>query len=142
MRRRAGVVLIDGESVALIRRDRVGERYYVVPGGGVEPGETDADAAVREALEELGVDVECERVLAEVTFRDSVQSYFAARIVGGTFGSGQGAELANTIDSPFGSYTPEWVRFADLAGLDARPAVLLARLAAGPLPVEPLRLSE
>jgi 8-oxo-dGTP diphosphatase len=142
MRRRAGVVLTDGDSVALIRRDRIGQRYYVVPGGGVEPGETDADAAVREAFEELGVEVVCERVLAEVTFRDSVQIYFTARIVGGAFGTGQGAELDSTIGSPFGSYTPEWVPFADLEGLDARPAVLLSLLAAGPLPDEPLRLSE
>ena len=133
-------MLLEGDRVALIRRDRVGQRYWVVPGGGVEPGETDAEAAVREAREELGVDVECERVIAEVTFGESVQIYFAARVVGGAFGTGHGAELSNTIDSPFGSYTPEWVRCAALAGLDARPAVLLTHLVSARLPVEPLRL--
>ncbi len=142
MSRRAGVVLVDGTSVALIRRDRVGARYYVLPGGGVEDGETDIEAATREAFEELGVEVECERVIAEVTFGDSSQIYFAARIVGGTFGSGSGAELANTVDSQYGSYTPEWVAFSALADIDARPATLLARLASGPWPDEPLQLFE
>jgi 8-oxo-dGTP diphosphatase len=51
---RAGVLIIQDGSLALIQRQVQGRRYWVIPGGGVEPGEIVADAAVREAEEELG----------------------------------------------------------------------------------------
>lgn len=57
-RRRSAVVLVERDRVALIRRTRQGHTYYMFPGGGVELGETDEEAAVREAREELGVDVQ------------------------------------------------------------------------------------
>lgn len=49
MRTRAGVILIE--------RHRAGLDYYVFPSGGMDDGETLEQAAVREAREELGVDV-------------------------------------------------------------------------------------
>ena len=55
---RAGVLIIRSGRLALIERHWQGRRYWVIPGGGVEPGESVADAARREAEEELGVPVE------------------------------------------------------------------------------------
>jgi ADP-ribose pyrophosphatase YjhB (NUDIX family) len=55
---RVGVVIIRAGHVALIERQNGGRRYWVIPGGGVETGETLAEAAQREAAEELGVNVE------------------------------------------------------------------------------------
>ena len=46
---RSGVILIEHDKLALIKRIRSGETYYVSPGGGIEPGETAETAAVREA---------------------------------------------------------------------------------------------
>jgi 8-oxo-dGTP pyrophosphatase MutT (NUDIX family) len=57
MRTRAGIILIENDKVALIERHRAGLDYYVFPGGGVDEGETPEQAAVREAFEELGVEV-------------------------------------------------------------------------------------
>src|SRR5512142_628749 len=66
MRVRAGIVLIQNDKVALIERHRAGLEYYVFPGGGVDEGETPEHAAVREAMEELGIDVAIQQKIAEI----------------------------------------------------------------------------
>ncbi len=53
LRPAAGVVLRDGTGRVLLMRRR-GERTWGIPGGGLEPGESLVDAAVRECLEETG----------------------------------------------------------------------------------------
>lgn len=53
MRATSGVILSDSAgSILLIRRAQ--EHTWGIPGGGVEPGESWADAAVRECREETG----------------------------------------------------------------------------------------
>jgi len=66
MRIRAGIVLIQGDYVALIERHRAGLNYFVFPGGGVDEGESPEQAAVREAMEELGVQVAIKQKVAEI----------------------------------------------------------------------------
>lgn len=87
---RAQVVLTTGDRLLLARHVRGSRCYWVLPGGGVEPGETPAEAAVRELLEEAGVTVEIERLLfidvpreaGNVVIR-SPRHTFLARIVDG-----------------------------------------------------------
>ena len=50
---RSAIILLEDQRLALIRREHAGRVYYLLPGGGVEAGETLAEAAVREAEEEL-----------------------------------------------------------------------------------------
>lgn len=52
---RARVIVVRDDRLAVVERVRQGRRYWVLPGGGVEEGETLASAALREAGEELGV---------------------------------------------------------------------------------------
>jgi 8-oxo-dGTP diphosphatase len=69
---RARVVIVRRGRVAAIERFRHGMHYWLLPGGGVEEGETIAQAALREAAEELGVPVTLGslRVLVHVEQRD------------------------------------------------------------------------
>ncbi len=91
---RGAVVLIEEERVALIERVREGRTYYLFPGGTIEEGETAEEAAVREAKEELGLEVRLGPLPAIVEFGESSQYYFAAVKISGIFGTGSGAEYA------------------------------------------------
>jgi len=112
MRTRAGIVLIQGDKVALIERHRAGLDYYVFPGGGVDEGETPEQAAVRETMEELGVEVSIKQKVAEILIgQKSKQVYFLVDQVGGEFGSGTGEEYtdADPNDPGEGIYIPIWM---------------------------------
>ena len=52
----AGIFFTDGKKVLLLKRSEKGDGYntWGLPGGKVEEGETDIDAAMREAKEECG----------------------------------------------------------------------------------------
>jgi ADP-ribose pyrophosphatase YjhB (NUDIX family) len=52
----------DGENL-LLRRTGLGAGLWYIPGGIVEPGEDPLDAAVRETLEESGIEVADVRIL-------------------------------------------------------------------------------
>lgn len=122
---RGAVVIVRDDHVALI--ERVNDRgvYYIFPGGAIEAGESVAEAAAREAKEELGLDVRVTGLLGVVEFKGREQHYFAADIVGGEFGTGTGEELFLTPDSKQGTYRPVWVPVAELLQRNVRPPVVV-----------------
>jgi 8-oxo-dGTP diphosphatase len=118
MRTRAGIILIEDNKVALIERHRAGLDYFVFPGGGVDEGETPEQGAIREAMEELGVQVAIRKKVAEIHFgRTSKHIYFLVERVGGEFGTGTGEEFtdADPEDPQEGVYFPIWMPVEDLA---------------------------
>jgi 8-oxo-dGTP diphosphatase len=117
VRIRAGIVLIQDGKVALIERHRAGLDYFVFPGGGVDEGESLEQAALREAMEELGVEVVIKQKVAEIQLgTKSRQVYFLAEQSGGEFGSGDGEEYTDADpDSPEeGIYVPIWMPIEQL----------------------------
>ena len=114
---RAAVVLRDETRVALIRRVRDGHTYFVFPGGGIRAGETPADAATREAHDELGVSVVLGPRLLIEEFRGQTAHYFSALVVGGEVGTGMGETT--------------WMEIRELLHYDVRPRALAAILTGG-----------
>jgi 8-oxo-dGTP diphosphatase len=112
LRIRAGIVLIQDNKVALIERHRAGLHYFVFPGGGVDEGESPEQAAIREALEELGIQVAIRQKVAIIYLgQKSRQVYFLVEQIGGEFGTGAGEEYthADPASSDEGVYIPIWL---------------------------------
>lgn len=124
IQRSAVIILNEADEVALIRRDKQDVTYYVFPGGGLEEGATLEQTAIREAHEELGVDVKLEGVAAIVRFNDLDNPYYWAKITGGVFGTGTGEEFEDTSSG----YTPLWVKRSELKQLPVRPTSLVKEL--------------
>jgi 8-oxo-dGTP diphosphatase len=117
VRIRAGIVLIQDHKVALIERHRAGLHYFVFPGGGVDEGESPEQAAIREAMEELGIEVALKQKVADVHLGPkSRQIYFLAEQTGGEFGTGVGEEFTTSDPNNFeeGVYVPIWMPIAQL----------------------------
>lgn len=108
MRNRAGIILIKENKLALIERHRGGLHYFIFPGGGMDEGESEEQAAIREAYEELGIVVEIEQKAAELARPSGRQFYFLVRHVGGEFGTGTGEEYGE-YNPNYGTYLPLWM---------------------------------
>ena len=107
-----GAVVKDGQGRLLLikRGHEPGAGLWSLPGGRIEPGETDAEALVREMLEETGLKVAPGRLLGSVKrpgldgdvidIRD-----YAATVISGTLRAGDDAADAM------------WASVADLGSL-------------------------
>ncbi len=119
MRNRGSSVIIENNKVALIKRVRAEQEYYVFPGGGIERGESPEQAAIRETFEELGVHISIKDSLGIVNYNGE-QYFFIAEVIGGTFGTGEGEEFKDEcVDR--GTYEPMWIELERLLSLDVRP---------------------
>jgi 8-oxo-dGTP diphosphatase len=100
----AGAVVRDGEGrLLLVRRGREpGRGRWSLPGGRVEPGETAAQAAVREVREETGLHVVAGHLVGRVERPGPdgvtyVIDDLACTVVGGVLAAGDDAEDARFV---------------------------------------------
>jgi inorganic pyrophosphatase len=123
MRDRATIFIIDKNgkdgcgTILLIHRLKDGKEYYVVPGGGIEPDETGAQAAVREAKEETGLDVILGEKIGENKTAEGCEYFYIAKSWSGTPALG-GPEAQR--QSPTNNYKLEWMPIEKLDDINLR----------------------
>ncbi len=128
MKSRARAVIIENGKLLTIKRIKLDLVYWVIPGGGVEEGETRENALMRECFEELGVSVKIRDLILEIDSEKpetlSQKEYFyLVDIIDGVLGSGQGPEFKNNPGYS-GQYDIEWVKITDLADIDLKPRAI------------------
>ena len=113
----AAVIVIDGR-IVLVRQSRTGAPYHLLPGGGVEPGETLAAALLREVREEVGLDC---RIIRPLFINDTIDPAGGRHGINITF---LATVAEGAIPKPSGDLSIEGIDLvcpADLVGLDLRP---------------------
>ena len=128
MSARAGIILLQEGRLALIERHRSGMHYFSFPGGQVDKGETPGQAAIREAQEELGLQVTLNKLVARFRWQGAWQYYYLAEMTGGTFGTGTGLEMVHPLPER-GTYQPVWMPVTRLLAEPVLPSGLAALVA-------------
>ena len=116
-----GAVVTDGQGrLLMIKRGREpGAGLWSIPGGRIEPGETDAEALVREMLEETSLAVQVGRLLGQVR-RPGLNgavieiSDYTATVIGGSLRPGDDAADAR------------WVAVGDMDSLEITDGLIEA----------------
>lgn len=111
--------------ILLIHRHRMGDEYYVIPGGGVDHGETPEQAAIRELKEETDLEVEVGEILSDFVNQrgwlgPTRSITYLARSAKGEATFGPGAPESGH-QSNHNRYRLEWVELADVSKLHLVP---------------------
>jgi ADP-ribose pyrophosphatase YjhB (NUDIX family) len=123
---RVAPIIVQDEQILLVRHEKNGAAYWLLPGGGVDYGESVGDALIREVKEETNLDVELgELVLVNDSIppdrhRHVVNLYFTANVTGGTLRMGTDWNLAEV----------KWVPFEQVSSLTFYPDIREALLPA------------
>ncbi|MEL7656281.1 MAG: NUDIX hydrolase [Bacillota bacterium] len=93
------VVIPDEEGkILMVKQSHEGKDIWMVPGGGIEEGENSKEAAIREVLEETGLQIRINRLLwyvEEVSEKRGQRfvNFFLGEITGGNLGLGADPEF-------------------------------------------------
>jgi len=122
--RASAIVLIDNKLITVYREKIVNgalKKYYVIPGGGVEAGETIELATKREILEEVGIDIELTNKYFYLEKEDAEEYFYIANYVSGTIGTGTGPEFTNRDIERYGTYEIKLVEKNEIKNINLLP---------------------
>lgn len=98
---RVSAIIISNNKILLIHRKKEGREYWVFPGGGVEEGETNEQALIREVKEETNLDV--------TGVKSAFDNFYYCDVEFGKPELGSPEKLKLNADD---WYQPEWVELS------------------------------
>lgn len=122
----AAVVIRENQLLVMFRRKK-GKEYFAFPGGGVEEGETEEEALIREIKEETSIDAKIGQKLYGFDGKLGREYFFLCSYVSGE------PQLAK--DSPEflrlseeNYYQPQWIDLAEVSKITLYPLVIKEQL--------------
>lgn len=124
-----GAVITDesGRMLLILRSHEPGKGLWSVPGGRIEPGETDEQAVIREVREETGLKVTCGRLLGAAVLAGTAGAIVDVRDYVADVAGGAAAGAAVAGDDAAGL---RWVTPAQADAMEARGELTPGLLAA------------
>jgi len=116
---RVAVLLRKEDQILLVQHHKYGATYWLLPGGGLEFGESLEECARREVLEETGIEIavgdliHVSESIPPDLHRHVVNLYFEGKVLGGDLKVGDDKALVGA----------EYVPIQRLAELDLRPPI-------------------
>lgn len=80
MRPRACAAIIRNDAILMVRHHDGRREYWTLPGGGLKPGETPEQAALREVWEETRLHARIARFLYQESYRFGISTCFLAEV--------------------------------------------------------------
>lgn len=131
------LIIEEGNNIIFIKRTKKVnggiKTYYVLPGGQLDEGEDWEQAGIREAKEELSVDIKLDELLMEEYSQDldKQERFYFATILKGKVKPGVGEEFINmSIDSKYGLYEIVRISKKELGAYNILPITIKDKLVA------------
>ena len=135
MKQSTRLIIEDGENIVFIKRTKKvsgsPKTFYVLPGGTLDENETWEQAGIREAKEELNIDIRIDELLMEEYNEelDKEERFYFATILKGKVSNGSGEEFQNmSIDSPYGLYEVIKINKKELGAYNILPSTIKDKL--------------
>ncbi len=137
MQKATRLIIEDGENLVFIKRTKKvsgsPNTFYVLPGGILDENETWEQAGIREAKEELGVDIQIDELFVEEYNEElnKQERFYFATILNGKVSNGNGEEFQNmSIDRPYGLYEVVKLSKKEIGAYNILPITIKDKLVA------------
>ena len=137
MKKATRLIIEDGDNLVFIKRTKKvsgsPKTFYVLPGGMLDENETWEQAGIREAKEELNVEVKIDELLLEEYNQEleKQERFYFATIIKGKVSNGNGEEFQNmSIDSPYGLYEVVKISKKEIGAYNILPITIKDKLVA------------
>ena len=146
MRRAVRVIVIKDQSILVMHRNKFGQEFYALVGGGIDYGESPEQALYREVAEETGLAITNHRL---VIIEDAGDVFGMQYIYTCDYVSGEPALATDSLEALIHAkgqnlYTPLWLPLSELPNVVLQPRELQAVLlqhAGKTWPAEPIELT-
>ena len=123
--KRVRAIIIKNNKLLVVKRTKADKVYWVLPGGGVEDGETVEQAMIREGKEELNLNLKVGNFIVIIKSgkketKGQDEFFYQCEIIGGQLRKGDGPEFQEGTNYK-GSYDFEWISIKELDKYDLRP---------------------